>query len=92
MVLWHLPFALSGQTWSGLNGGTLSFAPKVPAPFKVTWMVPGAAGIFSSVGGKEYELVATMGSVAVSHLTVFGKHCAASGTVAPGSPLKCTTA
>jgi len=46
MVLWHLPFALSGQ-YADLSKGILTFTPKVRSPFILPVLLPNT---FGSIG------------------------------------------
>ena len=43
MVLWHTPFAVSGQTYFAPNG-TLSFAPRLQPPYTLPVLIPNVLG------------------------------------------------
>jgi uncharacterized protein (DUF608 family) len=47
MVLWHLPFALSGQ-YTDLPKGVLLFSPKVRVPFTLPILIPNIFGSISA--------------------------------------------
>ena len=44
MPLWHIPFALSGQTYSAVEK-TLSFDVKIECPFTVPVLVTGGVAL-----------------------------------------------
>lgn len=71
MPLWHIPFAMSGQTFSAV-AETLRFAPKLPCPFSLPMLVPGAVGTLSCdtpVHG--FTLRLQLGKLNVTTLSVF---------------------
>jgi hypothetical protein len=60
MVMWHIPFALSGQHWDAPSA-SLSFKPKLPAPFSLPVFVPGSVAVLEADGtggGGSLKLVA----------------------------------
>ena len=78
MVLWHIPFALSGQYFSAPDA-TLKFDPKFPCPYKVTFYTPFAMGtlqchIINRGGSKKikYEIMSTSGDLVLQYLEVSG--------------------
>ena len=78
MVLWHIPFALSGQSFSAPNA-TLSFDPKLPCPYKVPFYTPFATGTlqcaFIQRKNREtikFEILSTSGDIFLQHLEVSG--------------------
>jgi len=70
MVEWHIPFAVSGQLYSAITQ-TLSFAPKLPAPYKLPFLIPTITGYLSSQNGY-YTLGVYIGSLSLEHVVVDG--------------------
>jgi hypothetical protein len=66
MVLWHLPFAFSGQ-YTDLSTGVLSFEPKLRAPFILPVLIPNTFGSISasplSNGQTSYTLTLSINDV-----------------------------
>ena len=58
-VMWHIPFALSGQHWDAPSA-SLTFSPKLSAPFSLPVFVPGSAFVLIAheAGGGALRLVA----------------------------------
>jgi len=81
MVLWHIPFALSGQSFSAPNA-TLSFDPKLPCPYKVPFYTPFATGTLQCTflhiphrknqETKKFEILSTSGDISLQVLEVSG--------------------
>ena len=75
MVLWHLPFAFSGQ-YADLSKGVLLFAPKIRAPFSLPVLLPKILGSVSGVpqesGKIAYTLTLSLGSLSLNELSVNG--------------------
>jgi uncharacterized protein (DUF608 family) len=73
MVLWHLPFAFSGQ-YTDLSTGILSFAPKLRAPFILPVLIPNTLGSISasrvSNGETFYTLSLIVGNLSLNQLAV----------------------
>ena len=59
MVMWHIPFALSGQHWDA-STLTLTFKPKLSAPFSLPVLVPGTSALLvgDEGGGGSLEILA----------------------------------
>ena len=57
--MWHIPFALSGQHWDAPSA-SLTFSPKLSAPFSLPVFVPGSALalVAHEAGGGALRLVA----------------------------------
>ena len=78
MVLWHIPFALSGQSFSAPNA-TLSFDPKLSCPYKVPFYTPFAIGTLQCTvlhkknqETKKFEILSTSGDLSLQVLEVSG--------------------
>lgn len=78
MVLWHIPFAVSGQYFSAPNA-TLIFDPKFRCPYKISFLTPFAIGTLKCVpikrGGlktSKFEILSTSGDLHLQHLEVSG--------------------
>lgn len=75
MVLWHIPFAISGQYFSAPNS-TLTFSPKFLCPYKIPFYTPFAIGTLQcSVIDKEtmkFEMLSTSGDIYLQKLVVSG--------------------
>lgn len=78
MVLWHIPFALSGQFFSAPNA-TLSFDPKLSCPYKVPFFTPLAIGTLQCAvvrikdqETKKFEILSTSGEISLQELKVSG--------------------
>lgn len=78
MVLWHIPFAISGQYFSAPKA-TLSFNPKFPCPYKIPFYTPFAIGTLQcSVIDKQnqetmkFEILSTSGDMYLQKLEVSG--------------------
>lgn len=78
MVLWHIPLALSGQTYSAPNA-TLSFDPKLPCPYEVPFYTPFATGTLQCAvihrknqETKKFEVLSTSGDISLQKLVVSG--------------------
>ena len=73
MVLWHLPFAISGQD-TDLSKGILSFSPKLRSPFILPVLIPNIFGSISSTplsnGQSTYTLTLTVGKLSLNLLAV----------------------
>ncbi|XP_068694647.1 uncharacterized protein [Montipora foliosa] len=78
MVLWHIPFAISGQLFSAPNA-TLKFDPKFSCPYKISFYTPYAIGTLECAvinrGGtltKKFEIMSTSGDLSLRYLEVSG--------------------
>ena len=73
MVLWHLPFAVSGQ-YTDLSKGVLTFAPKLRSPFILPVLIPNVLGSISatpdSEGQTSYTLTVSLGTLTLDILAV----------------------
>jgi non-lysosomal glucosylceramidase len=73
MVLWHLPFAISGQ-YTDLAKGILSFSPKLRSPFILPVLIPNVFGSISSTpllnGQSTYTFTLTVGKLSLNVLAV----------------------
>jgi hypothetical protein len=73
MVLWHLPFAFSGQ-YTDLSTGVLSFAPKLRAPFVLPLLIPNTLGWISATpisnGQTSYTLALSVGNLSLNQLSI----------------------
>jgi non-lysosomal glucosylceramidase len=73
MVLWHIPFAISGQ-YTDLSKGILLFAPKIRSPFILPVLIPNTFGSISasplSNGQTSYTLSLTVGNLALNQLAI----------------------
>ena len=47
IVTWHVPLAISGQQ-ADLPRSSLTFAPRIPAPYTLPIILPGVLGVLSS--------------------------------------------
>ena len=72
MVAWHLPLALSQQQ-ANLPNGTLSFAPRLPAPYSLPVLLPGVLGVLRSTRAGEYAVWLTVGELDLQRLAVDGR-------------------
>jgi non-lysosomal glucosylceramidase len=75
MVLWHLPFAFSGQ-YTDLSTGVLSFEPKIQPPFVLPLLIPNTFGSISasalSNGETSYTLTLSVGNLSLNQLAING--------------------
>ncbi|CAF0731261.1 unnamed protein product [Adineta steineri] len=73
MVLWHLPFALSGQ-YTDLAKGILLFSPKLRSPFILPVLIPNIFGTISSTpllnGQSTYTFTLTIGKLSLNTLAI----------------------
>jgi non-lysosomal glucosylceramidase len=73
MVLWHLPFAISGQ-YTDLNKGVLLFSPKLRSPFILPVLIPTIFGSISAIplssGQSTYTLTLIVGNLTLNQLAV----------------------
>ena len=71
MVLWHLPFAISGQ-YTDLNKGVLLFSPKLQSPFILPVLIPNMLGSISAIslssGHSAYTLTLVVGNLTLNQL------------------------
>lgn len=78
--------ALSGQQ-ADMTKASLTFAPRLKAPFSLPVMLPGVVGIVSSPSVGQYELALTVGSLTLQVLAVNGSvYPHPTVTVTPGVP------
>jgi|EP01043_Picozoa_sp_COSAG02_P005690 hypothetical protein len=75
-VMWHIPFALTGQHWDAPSA-SLSFAPKLSAPFSLPVFIPGSTLLLTAHanGGGTLSLVA--GTAVLLKTVVVGNSTAA---------------
>jgi non-lysosomal glucosylceramidase len=75
MVLWHLPFAISGQ-YTDLVKGVLLFSPKQRPPFMLPVLIPNTFGSISanplSNGQTSYTLTLSVGNLSLNQLAING--------------------
>jgi non-lysosomal glucosylceramidase len=87
MVLWHIPFAISGQ-YTDLSKGILLFAPKIRSPFILPVLIPNTFGSISasplSNGQTSYTLSLTVGNLALNQLAINGVQYPGSVNLTPG--------
>jgi hypothetical protein len=88
--MWHIPFALTGQHWDAPSA-SLSFNPKLPAPFSLPVFVPGSTLLLEAhaTGGGTLRLVA--GSSLTLKALVVGNSSAAAAlpkTLTPGDGIE----
>jgi non-lysosomal glucosylceramidase len=73
MVLWHLPFAFSGQ-YTDLAKGILLFSPKLRAPFSLPVLIPTVFGSISATplsnDQTSYTLTLAVGNLTLNQLAV----------------------
>ena len=76
MVFWHLPLAISGQQADlGAENSSLTFAPKVQAPFSLPILLVGVLGSVRAdkkQDGMKYTVELTIGDLRVESLSVDG--------------------
>lgn len=74
--MWHIPFALTGQHWDKPSA-SLSFSPKLPAPFSLPVFIPGSTLLLDAHvnGGGSLSLVA--GTAVHLRMVVVGNSTAA---------------
>jgi hypothetical protein len=73
MVLWHLPFAISGQ-YTDLAKGVLLFSPKLRAPYTLPILIPNTFGSISAIplsdDQSSFTLTLTIGSLSLNELAI----------------------
>jgi non-lysosomal glucosylceramidase len=73
MVLWHLPFAISGQ-YTDLSKGVLLFSPKLQPPFILPVLIPNTFGSISATplsnGQTSYTLALAVGNLTLNQLAI----------------------
>ena len=68
--MWHIPFALTGQHWDAPSA-SLSFHPKISAPFSLPVFVPGTVLLLNSQTSGEGTLTLIAGrSLTLKELVV----------------------
>ncbi|GAA5509176.1 GH116 family glycosyl-hydrolase [Novipirellula caenicola] len=72
LTFWSLPMALSGQEYTAKDG-TLSFSPRIKAPFRLPFYLPQANGVLEALPGKQPTLRVIDGKIKLSKVTVNGK-------------------
>ena len=82
--------ALSGQQ-ADMTVATLTFAPRLTAPYSLPVLLPGVVGTVSSPAAGHYELALTVGSLALNHLAVNGAAYPHPVTVTPAAPASWTS-
>ena len=90
MVEWHLPLAISGQD-ANLPASSLTFAPKVPVPYRLPVLLPGVVGQISASaaedGAMQFTLTLAFGELTLDHLAVNGSaYPSGPVTIRPGAP------
>lgn len=68
MPLWHIPFALSGQTYSAVEK-TLSFDVKIECPFTVPVLVTGGVGTLTCKQAT-WTLAVTLGELDLNLVSI----------------------
>jgi non-lysosomal glucosylceramidase len=93
MVLWHLPFAISGQ-YTDLAKGILSFSPKLRSPFILPVLIPNVFGSISSTpllnGQSTYTFTLTVGKLSLNVLAVDSVRYSGSVNVTAGQSVQWT--
>jgi non-lysosomal glucosylceramidase len=69
LIFWAIPLALSGQHYYAPEA-TLTFDPKIPAPAKLPFFTPSAAGALELLGQEKYRLTIISGNLSVKTLRV----------------------
>lgn len=73
LVLWHIPFALSGQRYDAVQQ-KLTFEPKLKVPYALPFFTPFASGIIKArqlnSGNVKYTVTVTTGKLDVNLLAV----------------------
>jgi hypothetical protein len=73
MVLWHLPFAISGQ-YTDLSKGVLLFSPKLRTPYTLPVLIPNTFGSINATqlsnGQTSYTFTLTIGSLSLNQLAI----------------------
>ncbi|CAF4796443.1 unnamed protein product [Rotaria sp. Silwood1] len=73
MVLWHLPFAITGQ-YTDLSKGILLFSPKLRSPFILPVLIPNTLGSISSTpllnGQTSYTFALAIGNLSLNILAI----------------------
>jgi len=82
MTAWHIPLALSGQK-ANLPEGTLSFDPKLKAPWKLPVFLAGVTGSISSSEGSCVVLELRVGTLQLKSLQVSNHPCQVPGHKGP---------
>lgn len=67
MSSWHILFALSGQN---ATLPSLTFAPRMEAPYSLPVLLPGVVGSVADDGAGQLTLSLTVGSLSLTHLAV----------------------
>lgn len=76
-VMWHIPFALTGQHWDAPSA-SLFFNPKLSAPFSLPAFVPGSALLLNSHTGGGGTLSLIAGRSVTLKVLVVGNNSATS--------------
>ena len=78
MVLWHIPFAISGQSFSAPEA-TLSFEPKLSCPYNVPFYTSFATGTLQCTFVQKrnqtkmkFQIMSTSGEMFLQQLAVSG--------------------
>ncbi|CAF5059806.1 unnamed protein product, partial [Rotaria sp. Silwood1] len=73
MVLWHLPFAITGQ-YTDLTKGILLFSPKLQSPFLLPVLIPNTFGSISATpllnGQSSYTFTLAIGNLSLNILAI----------------------
>lgn len=85
MVSWHIPLALSGQQ-ANLPNRSLTYAPKLKAPYSLPMYMPGVFGVLSSPTVGRYSLRLTVGELELGLLAVDGHAAPGAVRLAAGGP------
>ena len=74
MVSWHIPLAMSGQLadLASPTNRSLTFAPRLPAPYSLPIMLPGMLGTLGSTAAGRYTVCLTVGAIELDLLSVDG--------------------
>ena len=91
MVLWHLPFAFTGQ-YTDLSKGVLLFSPKIRSPYVLPFLIPKIFGSISaspmSNGETSYTLRLAVGNLSLTQLAVDGVQYPGSVTLVAGQSVQ----
>jgi hypothetical protein len=83
LTVWHLPAAISGQTYSAVDA-ELGFAPALQPPYTLPVLVPGAVGTLKCSASGSYSFVVVLGQIQLRAITM----PTANWTAAAGKPVQ----
>ena len=82
LTVWHLPAAISGQTYSAVDA-VLGFAPALQPPYALPVLVPGAVATLKCNGSGGFSFVVVLGQLPLRAITT----ATANWTAAGGQPV-----